>query len=171
MRLPLLHVYRAFPALDAYSDQDCRQFVRLTLALHWQESVRVTLGCLVIAAMLMALGTMAGARLFVELMSSSVRTPERRVMAFAVFGAMVGFGPVVALVLRDRWLRRKLGDRLRLCECLACGYSLVGLAVRGEQLLCPECGRSRLVPEGDVGSGGGGTPGAGAAGEAGVSGP
>jgi hypothetical protein len=46
----------------------------------------------------------------------------------------------VAMWIRDQGLRRAIAKRLEGARCGRCKYSLLGLAVVGGNVLCPECG-------------------------------
>jgi hypothetical protein len=58
-------------------------------------------------------------------------------IVWAVFGMLLGFGPMLAVVfLRPRY-RREMGEPVSLCP--ACGYDLRGTLAAGIRT-CPECG-------------------------------
>lgn len=143
MRLPLAKIYRAFPELDRFSDEECRGFVAQAskAGLDWTTAARAAGGVFTISAFLIAIplsmtiGALTGAAIW------GVRGPRPFWMGLSL---LVGITvPLVGnLMLRDFVLRRRIRRRLLSAECAACRYSLLGLAWRDGLVKCPECGTS-----------------------------
>lgn len=151
MRLPTRKVWRAFPELDPFTDDECRAYMR-------ESRGRRAFGNLVVLPASVVLGVALGmtgwAGLAFTLESLGIELESPRVpewvhalvlllLVLIVFGAPL----IVALVARDAWVRRALRRRINLASCGGCGYSLLGLTVRAdaetgdEFVMCPECAR------------------------------
>lgn len=140
MRLPLSKAYRAFPELDAFSDEECERFVeRVKCEARWRRR-RALLDVLVIVA-----GPPVG---FVASAVVYRATEPLGVAAsfLSVSGVIVAI-VVAVLFMRDGLLRRYLAQRLSRAECRACRYSLLVLAVTGGAVRCPECGAVTVLAE------------------------
>lgn len=138
------HLWRAFPELDAYSDERCRVFVRSAQGgiprrfWHW---------------LLVGLGGLVGgmAWFWVLAMVWDSGDAYYRIVFFRGWISGVGFllalltivTPFFAgLFVRDRLLHRRVRYVLRVRGvCSGCGYSLIGLPVSpAHEVTCPECG-------------------------------
>ena len=138
MRLIASPTFRAFPELDAFSDEQCRGFVRATRrrarerAVAWAFRFLVTFA--VPPAVILATGS---------LRASSGTTRSFDILVALVIAGVVWIG-LAWLVSRDlalRWLIRRVMRRSG--SCVACGYRLVGLPVgRDCVVTCPECGQA-----------------------------
>lgn len=146
MRLPWTKLYRGFPELDRFSDDQCEAWLgRLwgaAPAAMWASvgvplavgllaaSACVQLGFWFLSPMLDELGQAGGAHRLLW-----------QWLAVAAWVALVGGpGGLVALVLRDRIVRRIVKRQLKSRACMKCGYSLLGLPVTGGTVVCAECG-------------------------------
>ena len=138
MRLIASPTFRAFPELDAFSDEQCRGFVRATRrrarerAVAWAFRFLVTFA--VPPAVILATGS---------LRASSGTTRSFDILVALVIAGVVWIG-IAWLVSRDlalRWLIRRVMRRSG--SCVDCGYRLVGLPVgRDCVVTCPECGQA-----------------------------
>ncbi len=153
-RLPTRHVYRAFPELDPYSDEQCRRFVR---AARGSVRRRALTGSIVaiVSFVVTAAGVAAAWHVIMH-----VFVPYRTLnIAHAnitwygwllniVVGILgVAVGPLAGYLVCDFLLIRLVRHILRTRGvCIGCRYSLVGLFV-GEDLnvTCPECGAATSV--------------------------
>lgn len=152
-RLPTRHIYRAFPELDTYSDEQCQRFMRASRGGH----VRTIIHILIILAITIA-GFVGGSLfLFWFINSTTQNVPImnlgkpaplwQSILYVVLIIATVAFGPICGFLARDflvidriRWILRSRG------LCPTCRYSLVGLAVDAEaRVLCPECGNTTAV--------------------------
>lgn len=146
MRLVTLRTYRAFPELDAYSDEQCRRFVRAAQRSWVRRFVHLGLAWLVGLAVLVsacAVFVLVG----LDEVAFGSRGSGRAV--FAAFSAVVllSTGPIAALIVRDRLMRRRIRYVLRARgRCANCRYGLIGLPVdAGSTVTCPECGMASSV--------------------------
>ncbi len=149
MRLITRTVYRAFPELDHFSDQQCLELVRAARGGAFRRTLRQLLR-LAIAGMAMvgfhfgvswaaeALGVVDWA---VTALGLGVHT-ARIDLAGVLVMVDLCVGGVAWLLARDLLLRRAVRRALRLSgTCPACRYQLTGLAVaEGDLVICPECG-------------------------------
>lgn len=145
MRLLTRRIYRAFPELDRYNDEQCARFVKsarkggLTTLLH-AAAILATLLPLMGAALLgttYLYDTLGTANI------SILRVPwgfeiTWLLASCTLFACAMSAG----LLVRDILLRRRLKFVLRTRgACPACQYSLIGLTVSDESMVqCPECG-------------------------------
>lgn len=134
MRIPLNKIYRAFPELDRFSDEQCERYVLQAMRISGRRRlVRHTLEASVgVGIFFLVLFAVA---------SVSPMTPGRGfIVAYAVL--LVALPIVGWLIARDQLLRQAIKARLTSARCPACDYSLLGLPVHGEVVVCPECGEA-----------------------------
>lgn len=142
MRVPLHKVYRAFPELDRFTDEQCARFVRAACRRGWRRHFH-RLGVLV-AVLAGAILGMAGAGMVISGLD------ERHqygygvflLVSFAALAVALGLASLPVLALKDLLLRRRIRFILRdRAVCPSCRYSLLGMVVgEGNLVLCPECG-------------------------------
>ena len=142
MRLPLSKLYRAFPELDRFTDEQCRAYV----ARAQRRNLWRTVGGFLAALTAMLLTWMcAGTILGVGAGALIDRLQDDATSLWIVtsgFAAVVFLGALCALVVRDLWLRWLVRMELRGARCPGCDYSLLGLRVENDGVVCPECGAS-----------------------------
>jgi predicted RNA-binding Zn-ribbon protein involved in translation (DUF1610 family) len=150
MRLLTMKLYRAFPELDGYNDDQCRMFVHAAREGLLPGFGRLVL-VLVVTLPTLLLGLLATIwlaerwRIFDHPLGLDSLTWH-----FAAFLPAAAFlllsGPVAGYLVRDLSLRRRLLFVLRVSGvCPSCGYSVIGLPVistteGGSSVRCPECG-------------------------------
>ncbi len=141
MRLPLRKVYRAFPELDRFSDEECERYVLQARAQRrigphpYLVGVGVAFACLFT---LVALGRSV-ARTMRTHAVMEVLVPLGTCIVPAALGMLAG------LAVRDWLLRRALRKRIDNARCTTCRHSLLGLPLleprsETEAVRCPECG-------------------------------
>ncbi len=133
MRLRLSKAYRAFPELDAFSDEECERFVERVKCEARSRRRRALLDVLVIVA---GPPVGFGASAVVYRAAEPLGVAASFLSVSGVIVAVV----VAVLFMRDGLLRRYLAQRLSRAECRACRYSLLGLPVADGAVRCPECG-------------------------------
>ncbi|MCH7791072.1 MAG: hypothetical protein IID31_02180 [Planctomycetes bacterium] len=143
MRLPLTKLYRAFPELDPFTDEQCLWYIARAKRKHKVRNAIALFG--VVALGFPAWGLFAllawpivawiGGRSF-----AAHRIP------LGLLGFIIGVSAVLAAVCtmlaRDRWLRWMIRKVLNRAVCPSCEYSLLGLRVENDGVVCPECGAS-----------------------------
>lgn len=134
---------RAFPELDSYDDETCRRFVR---------AARRGFAWLMHAAIIFAVavaGVVGGAWATDQLsrwLHRGLRPTDSDfvpVLVTVLGGAvLMGVGPLLGFLVRDRLHRRRLRFILRnRGSCPACSYKLIGLTLSDDSCItCPECG-------------------------------
>ncbi len=150
MRLLTRHIHRAFVELDPYDDAQCGRFIRSARGGLFLK--------LVMAAVIGIVGlgmTVVGAGLWTWMLNGLVGfvtvdfKRDAWKLALWVIAALplLGLGPVVGYIVRDRLLQWRLRYVLRTRgRCAACGYSLIGLALSERStVMCPECGVECMV--------------------------
>lgn len=142
MRLPFSKIYRAFPELDRFSDEECNAFVHRATWGHIRSQLLVAPIAIVAA---LGTGWLAGFAL-AEMWDALFRnqlitaaTLELWRMITTVFGA-VSSGAIAALAIRDLWLRQVVKGYIGSNKCPKCSYLLLGLTASNGILSCPECG-------------------------------
>lgn len=152
-RLPVKHLYRAFPELDTYSDEQCQRFMRASRG----GFARTIVHAAIILAITIA-GFIGGSLFLIWFISSTTQNVPimnlgrpaplwQAILYTILIIATVALGPILGFLARDflvidriRWILRSRG------LCPTCRYSLVGLAVDAEsRVLCPECGNTTAV--------------------------
>jgi hypothetical protein len=145
MRFLVRRIYRAFPELDRYSDEQCLRFVRATKRRFWTKwGHRGVIGVAALVAMCAAgLGCVCVTG-WLEDYQNAVRRdlPWLQLSAVLACAPLLAVVPVVAFITRDLLLRRRVRYVLRTrSACPGCGYRLIGLSVSGgNTITCPECG-------------------------------
>lgn len=144
MRLPAFKVYRAFPELDRFSDEQCEAFLK---AARRGRARRV--GRLAAQAAATALALALGAAAYLGLVRLTGLDPTAN---GAKGAADVCFGLALAaefclaggawLLAKDRLLRGRIRRVINTRgSCPVCGYMMVGLPVASDLVVrCPECG-------------------------------
>lgn len=143
MRFPFTKIYRAFPELDNYRDDQCERFVAAARGRWVRRLFRFLL------AMVVAFVSQVALWVFIVFALSAEWFANLKAQygtSLAVTGAfllipvcLIGFLP--ALLLRDRMLLGQI--RSILIErgfCIKCHYSLIGLPVTERKFMeCPDC--------------------------------
>ncbi len=144
MRLMRAKIYRAFPELDRFSDEQCARFLRAANA-SWRRRMARWVVAAIATVVLLAI-VLGGGVAFAEWVEHHTRVGGQ--WPLGVIGALLVIGTSLTMtggmLLRDYLLR--LGVRRvirRVGTCADCGYSLLGMRV-GENMrvICPECGRA-----------------------------
>lgn len=147
MRIPASKVYRAFPELDKFSDEQCANFVRAADRHRHGRAVRLVLQFLAAG---IALPTLGGVIVVLARVSGFDSTLDPRggdpYMVWAgLFMLVVFFGTgftwlVTKDILLRRSIRKVMDDR---GTCPVCRYGLTGLPVTTDgRVICPECGHA-----------------------------
>lgn len=134
MRLVTRKLWRAFPELDPFDDQQASSFVRSARRSLRARLVRWTLS--LSAGGVLLIGPLVGC---VALLQTA-----KHFQWWHLLLALLAFtpGPVVTMLVRDRVLRRQIKRILRTQgTCPSCRYNLLGAPVSPElKVACPECG-------------------------------
>ncbi len=145
MRIPTTRIYRAFPELDRFTDDQCSRFVRAACKRGWRRHLHRALLIVLTPVAMIILWIVVG--LGISLLTDSLgRSFEDGIpyIVLVVLGlVLVIFGPVLgAMLIRDRLLLGRIRFVLRARgTCPACRYSLLGIVVADSNLvICPECG-------------------------------
>jgi hypothetical protein len=140
VRVPISKVYRAFPELDPFDDEQCELFVRQatrgSLRRHaqgWALKVLAFAAGLIVWIFAVALGG-----LVVD--AFRLTAPVQNVLVIPMMVGFVLIPGMALLFVRDIWLRRSIKARLVSARCPACEYSLLGLPIVMGLAVCPECG-------------------------------
>ncbi len=148
MRFPRLFAfYRSYPEFDGYSDEQCRKLV-LQARLRRGDAAWVI--PLLAAIGLMGAWTIFGGGLLVLLAAMAGRSlPSPFVLVtpillFEVPGFIVGY-----VWIRRIMLVRSIRRLIHRAVCPFCEFSLRGLPVKINTVICPECGqRVKLTAHG-----------------------
>ncbi len=149
MRLMTVKVYRAFPELDRYSDEQCLRFIRAA-----RRGVRSWWHFLLYILVFHMGLTIAGVIAFAAFDYSEDYQIARRAdiwwvsaLAYVVAIPAIAIVPMGVLLMRDVLLRRRVRWVLNTqSACPSCRYGLIGLAVSPDNTItCPECGHVAAV--------------------------
>ncbi|MBI1189407.1 MAG: hypothetical protein GC200_01825 [Tepidisphaera sp.] len=139
-------IYRAFPELDSYDDDDCQRFV--ARALESMGFKLATAGVMILMLVgVIPLTLYLGAELATEVSDDFFRRSLDLELT-ALFW-MIGLVLVIACAfwVRDVLIGRRVRRLLRTQgRCVRCNYSLLGLEISPElTVVCPECGMKARV--------------------------
>ncbi len=152
MRIPIRKIYRAFPELDEFSDEQCERFMRRIevsgvskttpgLAFLVVGGIGLLFGCVISAGIHSGIEDRYrnSALWFVTLLSAAP------VFVTTLLPVLIGF------VARDLLLRRQfkqvINEKLERIRCLDCRYVLIGQVPRDDLVTCSECGRVHQLRE------------------------
>ena len=147
MRLPLSKVYRAFPELDRFPDEDCARFVGFaTLANRRSQIIVSVLSVAVFVGGAVLLWPSFGSRVYV-IVDDVLATTDSKLGLWAVAGSILAnllIPAFAVLFIRDFWLRWVVRKQIGTTLC-PCGYSLLGLESHSGVVVCPECGSPTIL--------------------------
>lgn len=146
MRVIVRQLWRAFPELDPFSDQQCRLFLRSARRTrrHMLRGNGLLASAFVLSLLMVGGVTFA---LFYHMRDGEVSWwPQTwRVLVSGGGFAVAAFG---LLRLRDRTLRRSVLHLFATRgSCEACGHAMSGLPIPEDGLRCPECGHRKALLE------------------------
>src|SRR5262245_60782137 len=146
MRIPVNKIYRAFPELDRFSDQQCEAFVRRVKESGEFGNVSMWVGAGAIPSFLVgAILQCALGNRILRWAATSKPNSDRMIIALGVCGFILFTITAVGGMLgRDLFLRRQLRHaiwrRIERIRCEQCKYSLLGQRALDDIVQCPECG-------------------------------
>ncbi len=149
MRIPRTKAWRAYPALDVFTDAECRVYMREARGRIWvRGTLMAATGFLAGAAMAAILAVILNAVMDAFRLGNTRDTTYQWLIVVAIGAFAALFLPVLgAFIGSDAWSRSALRRRLCLTECGGCGYNLVGITVTENPsaaddaaVRCPECG-------------------------------
>jgi len=144
-------IWRAFPELDQYDDEVCKQYVN-----HARRASNIWKGAVyTLLALFIGFAFWVGVFYFfdttLDSLDSSLRS--RLLISFLITG-FIWFPLLCAFVVRDAWLRRSIKSHISSIRCDGCGYQLVGLTIEEDDhtkfVLCPECGYRTELNRGHI---------------------
>jgi hypothetical protein len=141
MRLIRRKIYRAFPELDRFDDDQCRRFVHAANS-SWLRRIG-RWAAVGLTTTVMVVGGLIGAVVLAEWLDNKMVSAGT--IGFIGWGVLLvlgsGLGLFAGLVLRDRILRLRVRQLIRRCgSCPTCHYSLLGMRVGADHVIvCPEC--------------------------------
>ena len=151
MRLPKDKIYRAFPELDQFSNEQCERFVyragrgRTSIA-HRLVLLAMT-GLIVVILIPLELGfvVVCDNYLYSFFEGNNNMLPAFFLALFMGVWLLLDF--LCLLIIRDKLMIRRIRQVLaKSSQCHSCGYSLLGLPVSSlSSIQCPECGHITIV--------------------------
>lgn len=144
MHIPFARIYRAFPELDPFTDEECERYMR-----YAYRQARFRIGCIPIIAFALALiawGTITGL-IVVAIERTGMRPGPPELVFLLMVVSQFGVPAILALIVRDKVLFRVLHDRIRTARCPQCEFSLLGLPVVAGAARCPECGLNVILSQ------------------------
>lgn len=142
-------IWRAFPELDRFSDEQCARFVAAAKRSWARRGVHMIAIALTFLILLVA-AIAAVAYLYITLDNSRYfQRSGTTIVVLCILGLILPLAipPFVAYLHRDWLLRRRLRHIIRTRgSCAGCGYSMLGLPVPDDlKVTCPECGMQTEV--------------------------
>lgn len=154
MRIPHRKIYRAFPELDVFSDDEARRYLHaLSRQGRLHRWIPPLLGIILFLILFVSMTWLVGEA------DSSVqyRAPFGLhaiefdgvslwdlLLALAWIVPSFGVPPLFAWMVRDGLIRKALAQKISFVRCHACDHSLIGLPLlKGQDepsVRCPECG-------------------------------
>lgn len=141
MRLPATKIWRSFPALDRFSDEECAVYVA-HLNRWYITAGAVSIALITGAILFPTIGAMLSA-LLRAMRPLANQTAESAV----ILGGVAAFGAGASLagfLSRDVLLHLRIRRGIRRAICAQCAHSLLGLPLLPDALApsvrCPECG-------------------------------
>lgn len=150
MRIVTRKIYRAFPDLDTFSDDQCEHYVRrVTKSFKY---IIVTAPAVMAA---FGVGGIIGILIVVSatavLDDLRARAPQPSIveMMLLLFSVclIIMMPALSALRVRDHMLWRFVRSQVGRARCLQCDYSLLGQRIVNSIITCPECGRATTLQE------------------------
>ena len=156
MRIPRKRLYRAFPELDRFSDEQCERFLqRVRIRGSYRPVVLVTVGFVSVASLILVAGIVVAAwtsDLGQDVHRSLWLRFGPRVDLVALAGMLtpsIAVPPFAGLFVRDVVLRHYLRKAVRMqierVSCRRCKYLLIGQRVSAGLVTCPECGERNAL--------------------------
>lgn len=151
MRMPMSKIYRAFPELDRFNDEQCERFVEK--ANRWQDAVfqNILLGAFLFIGLFVIIPVVwiTVHALVLVFIPDDLRYRYNASTLFMAIKLTVEFGGLFIgmLLMRDQLLLARIRKVLaRSSHCIKCDYSLLGLPVSSHNTIkCPECGHVTIV--------------------------
>ncbi len=147
MRIPPNKIYRAFPELDRFSDEQCERFMqRVRVALPYRSVRWVTVSIMTCAAVIFVIVILyryeQPLHRYLWLLLSR-RSADTLILASWLL--LVPIVPIfVGLLTRDivlrTYLRKAVQMQLDRVRCRSCKYVLIGQRLMKGIITCPECG-------------------------------
>ena len=135
MRIIASPIYRAFPELDVFTDEQCRNYLQ---RVYGGVLARVAVG---LVSLVCGVGVAFAVGWVCVLVANANpgRTTIVGVFALAAVTAAFGFGTLISRDVLLRLLVRRVLGEVGLCP--SCDYSAMGLLVSVDfAVTCPECG-------------------------------
>ena len=141
-RIPTTRLYRAFPELDRFDDDQCRRLMK-RIELQPGANWLIRLVPLLLASLLFMAGCAGLFHYTTALRSAATWLYEDWDLVIALLLAF-GTPAAVAFVSRDLLLRhyliKAINMRIDRVRCRSCGYILIGQTAVDRRVCCPECG-------------------------------
>ncbi len=143
-------IYRAFPALDDFSDERCEGLIQRLRAGVTYPATAFFAAAVTLAVMLAM--TYALFNVLHAICVGLIGRWSRELAPLAISLALtMGLPALAALLVRDfvlwRFLHRAITRRIDLTRCRGCKYLLLGQNVIDGFITCPECGRPTTLAE------------------------
>jgi hypothetical protein len=147
VRIPISKVYRSFPELDRFSDEDCERFVALAREARPGASTAVAALCMLVVLGGLLVGGVIGVPVYQSIVGPHEDGTWRSAVGLLAWVGLALGGPLIGFTIRDRWVRTLVASRVRQGACLHCRYSLLGLTPQRGVVRCPECGEENDLSE------------------------
>ena len=157
LRIITSKLYRAFPELDGFDDDQCERLLRHVKSgvSYGPSLVLALLGFGVVSFLLgIVLGRVITGALTVYFLNLAGRYWSDYLVMLVYMILTLSIPAVVGLVTRDVvmriHIRRAMAARLKRIQCLGCKYLLLGQRVIEGFVTCPECGMRMTLQQLDL---------------------
>lgn len=144
--MTLNKIYRAFPELDEFPDEECQRWVEAAQRrVQW-----VIVICVVPIFVIGAVVAVVFMDWFTWMLWARYTTRLPMLLFTLLWiGLPILFGTIPSFLMRDVLIRSTIRRLVMRAQCADCGFSLLGLPTfetsGGESVRCPECGVVRTL--------------------------
>lgn len=150
MRLMTRQIYRAFPELDSFSDEQCRFYVaRVTSSWRYLAVMPVCVLAGIGGIAVLSITVLRTLALILDdlRLGAAIREMANPLIMIGAVLMVVVLPGIAGLRVRDHVLWLFLRSQIGRARCLGCEYSLLGQRIIAGTITCPECGRATTLHE------------------------
>ncbi len=142
MRIPTNKIYRAFPQLDRFSDEQCNLLMRRVKVQGGGYVMIHTLAVSIFLVVLLIMTVLVFRMPLPDWLAHLAKNLDILIRLIIIFTVPA----IVSMAVRDRVFRRHLINAIEIqverVRRPQCQYILIGLTPVNDTVTCPECGRT-----------------------------
>lgn len=143
-------IYRAFPELDEYSDEQCDLFVK-----RCRTAIKHSGGVVILPLFIFMFSCCGLSTFIAQAMDYVIRNDIASSSDYLFLLAFLSIAIpslLLPLIVRDLMLRKSMNriihEKLEQLQCRHCKYLLMGIApINHTTVICPECGQANHLEE------------------------